>query len=204
MPTLMLMFNGLPFHAHSDAHIQWITFPHLPTLMLTFNGLPFHAHLNTHIQWITFPHLPTLMLTFNGLPFHAHSNAHVQWITFPHLPTLMLTFNGLTFHICPLWCSCSMDYLSTFAHSNAHIQWITFPFQLWCSHSMDYIWKIWIPKKLYPTIWPVLFYHSVLCPKDAERIANSLVHDQTTPERAVWSGSSVFLLEYSKSLRYSH
>ena len=49
-------------------------------------------------------------------------------------------------------------------------------------------------------------YHRVMCPNDADRIANSVDPDQTAPLGAVWSGSALFaqacLSEYLGSLQY--
>ena len=43
----------------------------------------------------------------------------------------------------------------------------------------------------HPNIWMWL-YHRLMHPKDADRMANSVDPDQTTPLEAVWSGSTLF------------
>ena len=40
-------------------------------------------------------------------------------------------------------------------------------------------------------IW-TMFCHTVLCPNDADGMANSVDPDQTAPPGAVWSGSTIF------------
>ena len=70
--------------------------------------------------------------------------------------------------------------------------------------------KIWTSKKLaavfLPKIWSVWFYHAFMCPKDADRMANSVDPDKTAPSGAVLSGSTLFahtcLSEYLGSLGY--
>ena len=48
------------------------------------------------------------------------------------------------------------------------------------------------------------FYDREMCPKDADRMANSVDPDQTAPSAAVWSGSTLFaetcLYKNSRSL----
>ena len=40
------------------------------------------------------------------------------------------------------------------------------------------------------------FYHREMSPNDADRMANSVDPDQTTPLGAVWSGSALFAQTY--------
>ena len=53
----------------------------------------------------------------------------------------------------------------------------------------------------------MLLYHRVMCPNDADGMANSVDPDQTAPLGAVWSGSALFaqayLSEKSGTLRYA-
>ena len=55
-------------------------------------------------------------------------------------------------------------------------------------------------------IWTMWVYHTVMCPNDVDRMANSVDPDQTAPLRAVWSGSALFAQAYLSenlgSLRY--
>ena len=44
----------------------------------------------------------------------------------------------------------------------------------------------------YPKSWTVCFYDRVMCPKDADGMANSVDPDQTAPLGSVWSGSTQF------------
>ena len=44
----------------------------------------------------------------------------------------------------------------------------------------------------HPEIWTRWLYHRVMHSKDADRIANSIDPDQTTPLGAVWSGCALF------------
>ena len=47
--------------------------------------------------------------------------------------------------------------------------------------------------KLYTKNWYVVWlYHIVMCPKDADRMTNSVVPGQTAPSGPVWSGSTLF------------
>ena len=56
-----------------------------------------------------------------------------------------------------------------------------------------------IPKNLdtgkhccnHPKVWTKWLYYRVMCPNDADGIANSVDPDQTAPVEAVWSGSAV-------------
>ena len=45
-------------------------------------------------------------------------------------------------------------------------------------------------------IWTVWLYHRVMCPNDADEMANSVDPDQTAPLGAVWSGSARFAQAY--------
>ena len=45
-------------------------------------------------------------------------------------------------------------------------------------------------------IWTMWLYHRVMCPKNADRMANSVDPDQTAPLGAVWSGSALFAQTY--------
>ena len=49
-------------------------------------------------------------------------------------------------------------------------------------------------------------YYSVMCPNNADKMANSVDPDQTAPLGAVWSGSALFAQAYLSenlgSLRY--
>ena len=50
-------------------------------------------------------------------------------------------------------------------------------------------------------IWTIWLYHRVMCPNDADGMANSVDPDQTAPLGAVWSGSALFAQAYlSKNL----
>ena len=65
---------------------------------------------------------------------------------------------------------------------------------------------IWQDFFSYPKIWTVRFYyHTVMGPKDADRIANSADPEQMAASGAVWSGSTLFaqicLSKYLGSLR---
>ena len=44
--------------------------------------------------------------------------------------------------------------------------------------------------------WTMWLYHRVMCPNDADRMANSADPDQTAPLGAVWSGSALFAQAY--------
>ena len=51
-------------------------------------------------------------------------------------------------------------------------------------------------------IWTMRLYHRVMCPNDADGMANSVDPDQTAPLGAVWSGSALFAQVYlSENLR---
>ena len=43
----------------------------------------------------------------------------------------------------------------------------------------------------YPKIWTMSFYRIVMCPRDADRMADSVVPDQTSPSGAVWARSTL-------------
>ena len=49
----------------------------------------------------------------------------------------------------------------------------------------------------YPEVWTMWFYPKVMHPKEEDGMANSVDPDQTAPGGAVWSGSTMFVLDLS-------
>ena len=67
------------------------------------------------------------------------------------------------------------------------------PFPAYSTHTKKIL-KFWIPKKLDVITLKSesCGFTTVICPKDADGMANSVDPDQTAPLGAVWSGSTLF------------